>query len=276
MAAAGLEEGLLTKSSTYRCDGYYWRYGRTDAFKCAIYPGHHGNIAVEYALEVSCNCFFFETGHFLGIDKMNDWCRLYGLGEHTGIELSEQTGILAGEEYRNTHPDFCKQNGLGAWQLGDTWQAAIGQSENAFTPLQVSVYIASVINGGTRYAAHLLHSVHDFMSGDAVVEKAPEIINTIPLSPNNVALVRRGMWGVINGSSAANNVWVNFRDAEYEAGGKTGTAQAGSNHSNNGWFTGFAPVNDPQIVVTCMIEHGASGGNSSFTVRKIMDAYLLN
>lgn len=276
MAAAGLEEGLLTKSSTYRCDGYYWRYGRTDAFKCAIYPGHHGNIAVEYALEVSCNCFFFETGHFLGIDKMNDWCRLYGLGEHTGIELSEQTGILAGEEYRNTHPDFCKQNGLGAWQLGDTWQAAIGQSENAFTPLQVSVYIASVINGGTRYAAHLLHSVHDFMSGDAVVEKAPEIINTIPLSPNNVALVRRGMWGVINGSSAASNVRVNFRDAAYEAAGKTGTAQAGSNHSNNGWFTGFAPADDPQIVVTCMIEHGASGGNSSFTVRKIMDAYLLN
>ena len=276
MAAAGLEEGLLTKSSTYRCDGYYWRYGRTDAFKCAIYPGHHGNIAVEYALEVSCNCFFFETGHFLGIDKMNDWCRLYGLGEHTGIELSEQTGILAGEEYRNTHPDFCKQNGLGAWQLGDTWQAAIGQSENAFTPLQVSVYIASVINGGTRYAAHLLHSVHDFMSGDAVVEKSPEIINTIPLSPNNVALVRRGMWGVINGSSAASNVRVNFRDAAYEAAGKTGTAQAGSNHSNNGWFTGFAPADDPQIVVTCMIEHGASGGNSSFTVRKIMDAYLLN
>lgn len=275
MAAAGLEEGILTKSSTYRCDGYYWRYGRTDAFKCAVYPGHHGNIAVEYALEVSCNCFFFETGHHLGIDRMNDWCRLYGLGEHTGIELSEATGILAGEEYRNTHPDFCKQNGLGAWQLGDTWQAAIGQSENAFTPLQVSVYIASVINGGTRYSAHLLHSVHDFGSGDAILEKGPDVLNTIPLSPNNVALIRRGMWGVINGSSAASNVRVNFRDAEYEAGGKTGTAQAGSNHSNNGWFTGFAPADDPQIVVTCMIEHGASGGNSSFTVRKIMDAYLL-
>jgi penicillin-binding protein 2 len=206
---------------------------------------------------------------------MNEWCRLYGLGEHTGIELSEQIGILAGEEYRNTHPDFCRENELGAWQQGDTWQAAIGQSENAFTPLQVTVYISSIINGGTRYSAHLLHSVHDFADGKTVVEKNAEIVNTIPLTASNVSIIRQGMWGVINGSGAANNVRVNFRDAKYEVGGKTGTAQAGSNHSDNGWFTGFAPLNDPEIVVTCMIEHGASGGNSSYTVRKIMDAYLL-
>ena len=276
MAAAGLEVGTITSHSTYRCDGYYWRYGSTDAFKCAVYPGHHGNIAVEYALGVSCNCFFFETGHYLGIDRMNEWCRLYGLGEHTGIELSEETGILAGEEFRETHPDFCRQNGLGAWQLGDTWQAAIGQSENAFTPLQVSMYISSVINGGTRYSAHLLHSVHEFGDGGAALEKEPTVLNTIPLSSSNVSLIRRAMRSVIHGNEAAYNVYSNFRDAEYEAGGKTGTAQAGSDHSNNGWFTGFAPVNDPQIVVTCMIEHGASGGNSSYTVRKIMDAYLLN
>ena len=275
MAAAGLEEGIITPHSTYRCDGFYWRYGHTDAFKCAIYPGHHGSIAVEYALEVSCNCFFFETGHFLGIDGMNEWCRLYGLGEHTGIELSEETGILAGEDFRETHPDFCRQNGLGAWQAGDTWQAAIGQSENAFTPLQVSMYISSVINGGTRYAAHLLHSVHEFGDGKAVVETDPEVLNTIPLSQSNVSLIRRAMRSVIHGDDAAYNVYSNFKDSEYEAGGKTGTAQAGSRASNNGWFTGFAPVSDPEIVVTCMIEHGASGGNSSYTVRKIMDAYLL-
>ena len=275
MAAAGLETGTITANSTYRCDGYYWRYGSTNAFKCAVYPGHHGSIAVEYALSVSCNCFFFETGHYLGIDAMNAWCRLYGLGEHTGIELSEETGILAGAEFRENNPDFCRQNGLGEWQLGDTWQAAIGQSENAFTPLQVSMYISSVINGGSRYAAHLLHSVHEFGNDSAVVEIAPVLLNKIPLTASNVTLLRRAMRSVIHGSDAAYNVYSNFKDAEYEAGGKTGTAQAGSNHSNNGWFTGFAPVSDPEIVVTCMIEHGASGGNSSYTVRKIMDAYLL-
>jgi cell division protein FtsI/penicillin-binding protein 2 len=110
----------------------------------------------------------------------------------------------------------------------------------------------------------------------SIVENDPEILNTIPLSASTVDTIRRSMRNVIHGSSAANNVYVNFRDAEYEAGGKTGTAQAGSNASNNAWFTGFAPATDPEIVVTCMIEHGSSGGNSSFTVRKVMDAYLLS
>ena len=276
MAAAALETGTVTTHSTYRCDGYYWRYGSTNAFKCAVYPGYHGNVAVSYGLEVSCNCYFFEVGHNLGIDTMNDWCKLYGLGEHTGIELYEETGILAGRAWREANPDYCKQYGLGAWQLGDTWQAAIGQSENAFTPMQVSMYISSVVNGGTRYSATLLHSVHEFESGEAIIENDPEILNTIPLTASNVETIRRAMRNVIHGSSAANNVYVNFRDAKYEAGGKTGTAQAGSNASNNAWFTGFAPATDPEIVVTCMIEHGSSGGNSSFTVRKVMDAYLLS
>ncbi len=275
MAAAALESGTVTNHSTYRCDGYYWRYGSTDAFKCAVYPGYHGNIAVPYALEVSCNCFFFETGHHLGIDEMNRWCKLYGLGEKTGIELYEETGILAGSAWREANPDYCREHDLGAWQAGDTWQAAIGQSENAFTPMQVSMYISSVVNGGTRYAATLLHSVHEFGKSEAVFENSSEVLNTISLSDSTVSTIRRSMRNVIHGSSAAWNVYSNFRDAEYEAGGKTGTAQAGSQASNNAWFTGFAPATDPEIVVTCMIEHGASGGNSSFTVRKIMDAYLL-
>lgn len=276
MAAAGLESGVLTSHSTFKCDGYYWRYGSANAFKCAVYPGKHGNIAVPYALEVSCNCFFFETGHYLGIDEMNRWCKLYGLGEHTGIELAEKTGILAGRAYREANPDFCRVNGLGAWQAGDTWQAAIGQSENAFTPMQVSAYIASVINGGTRYSAHLLHSVHEFGESEPTISKKAEILNTIPLSKSNVNLIKNAMREVIFGEESAWNVYSNFKNCEYEAGGKTGTAQAGSNASNNAWFTGFAPLDDPEIVVTCMIEHGASGGNSSYTVRKIMDAYLLS
>ena len=276
MAAAALETGTINTYSTYKCDGYYWRYGSADAFKCAVYPGYHGNIAVPYALEVSCNCFFFEAGHHLGIDEMNKWCKLYGLGENTGIELYEETGILAGSAWREAHPDYCRDHGLGAWQAGDTWQAAIGQSENAFTPMQVSMYISSVVNGGTRYAASLLHSVHEFGKDEPLVKNSAEVLNTIPLSNSTVSTIRHSMRNVIHGSSAANNVYVNFRDCEYEAGGKTGTAQAGKNASNNAWFTGFAPAADPEIVVTCMIEHGASGGNSSFTVRKIMDAYLLS
>ena len=275
MALALLETGTASAYSTYACNGYYWRYGQTNAFKCAVYPQQHGYINVSKAIEVSCNCYFYEAGHQLGISTMNEWCRRFGLGEHTGIELSEKTGILAGEYFRDTHPDFCRENGLGAWQTGDTWQAAIGQSENAFTPLQVNSYISCIVNGGTRYAAHLLHSVHEFGSdGELVLKKSPEILESLSLSKTNVNIIKNAMRDVISGSDAAYNIKTHFYGVDYSVGGKSGTAQAGSNASNNAWFTGFAPLDDPQITVTCIIEHGASGGNSAYTVREVMDAFF--
>lgn len=274
IAAAALETGTITKSTSYTCHGYYERYGQTNAFKCAVHPlGGAVNETVSGALSISCNCFFYEMGHRMGIDLMNEWCKKYGLGQSTGIELSERTGILAGEEYRLANPEFCAANGLGAWQVGDTWQAAIGQSENIFTPLQVSVYISTVINGGKRYSAHLLHSVHSF-GGETLMTKERELISNAALSDSTVSLIRSAMVDVISGSQASSIVKNNFRGASYKAGGKTGTAQAGSSASNNAWFTAFAPAESPEISVTVMIEHGSSGNNASYTAREIMDAYL--
>ena len=228
---------------------------------------------VSEAIRISCNCFFYESGHLLGIDTMNKWCSYYGLGLSTGIELSEKTGILAGRIFREANPQFCINNGLGAWQTGDTWQAAIGQSENAFTPLQVSVYIATVINGGTRYAAHLLHSVHEYgEDADVYLFNEAKILSQISPSEKNVHIIKEAMRKVITSDQAS--IYLNFRDVAYSVGAKTGTAQAGSTSSDNAWFTAFAPVEDPKIVVTCMIEHGASGSYASYTARQIMDAYL--
>ncbi len=273
MALAALEEGIYTSADKMTCYGYYDRYGAIDAFKCAVHPMGPGTVLdVFEAIRISCNCFFYETGHNLGIDTMNEWCKLYGFGQSTGIELSEKTGILAGREFRENNPDYCKLYGLGSWQRGDTWQAAIGQSENAFTPLQVSIYISTIINGGSRYAAHLLHSVHEY--GDKTVYiNPPELLSSFSPTEKNVNLIKEAMKEVID--SDRSFIYLNFRDAEYTAGGKTGTAQAGSNASDNAWFVGFAPVEDPKITVTCMIEHGASGSYASYTVRKVMDAYLL-
>lgn len=278
MALAALESGIITEKSTYLCEGYYWRYGARDAFKCAVYPGRHGYLNVSRGLELSCNCFFYEVGHYLGIDTMNAWCRLYGLGEATGIELSERIGILAGEDYRESHPDFCRENGLDAWKIGDTWQAAIGQSDNAFTPLQISSYISAIVNGGTRYAAHLLHSVHAYGETEEdvlLVEKEKQVLGTIPLHTSNLSVIKEAMRKVVSGEDAAWPIYRNFHNVSYSVGAKTGTAQAGTKHSDNAWFAGFAPVENPQIQVTCMIEHGASGSNAAYTVRKLMDAYLL-
>lgn len=272
MAMAALEEGLYDEKFSMICHGYYDRYGYTDAFKCAVHPlGVETHLGVFEAIRISCNCFFYETGHNLGIDTMNAWCKLYGLGQSTGIELSEQTGILAGREYRETHPEFCINNGLGAWQGGDTWQAAIGQSENAFTPLQVGNYISTVVNGGTRYAVTLLHSVRTY-DGLVIYEKEPAILSQVGLDQKNVSLIKNAMKAVV--TSDVGTISRAFRGATYTVGAKTGTAQAGSNASNNAWFTAAAPAENPEIVVTTMIEHGFSGSYASYTARGVMDAYF--
>lgn len=272
MALAALEEGLYDESFRMICHGYYDRYGSMNAFKCAVHPlGVETRLGVHEAIRISCNCFFYETGHNLGIDTMNKWCKLYGLGEKTGIELSEKTGILAGREYREANPEFCLQNGLGAWQGGDTWQAAIGQSDNAFTPLQVGNYIATVINGGTRYASTLLHSVRT-LGGEVVVQNSPEILSSVAVSGKNLNLIKNAMRAVV--TTDTGTISRSFRGATYTVGAKTGTAQAGKNASNNAWFVAFAPIDAPEIVVTTMIEHGFSGSYASATARGVMDAYF--
>lgn len=272
MAMAALEEGVYSPTWTMACHGYYVRYGYTDAFKCAVHPmGLATHLNVSEAIRISCNCFFYETGHMLGIDTMNAWCKLYGLGQPTGIELAENTGILAGREYRESHPDFCLQNGLEAWKGGDTWQAAIGQSENAFTPLQVGNYVSTVVNGGTRYSIHLLHSVRTY-DGEIVYENAPTVISSAELSPANVQLVKNAMRAVV--TSDRGSISRAFSGVSYTVGAKTGTAQAGSNASNNAWFVATAPAEDPEIVVTTMIERGFSGSYASYTARGVMDAYF--
>ena len=227
------------------------------------------------ALSISCNCFFYEMGHLMGIDLLNRWCSMYGLGQPTGIEFYEHTGILAGDAYRKAHPEFCQANGLGSWMIGDTWQAAIGQSENAFTPLQVAVYISTVINGGKRYGAHLLHSVHTY-GGETVMKTESQLLSDAHLSDGTVNIIKDAMVDVISGPSAGYSIRKNFGTAKYTAGGKTGTAQAGSNASNNAWFTAFAPAESPEIAVAVMIEHGSSGSYASYTARKVMDEYILN
>jgi penicillin-binding protein 2 len=272
MAMAALESGIYSPSWTMTCHGYYDRYGYTNAFKCAVHPMGFGTVLnVSEAIRISCNCFFYETGHMLGIDEMNAWCKLYGFGLSTGIELSENTGILAGREYREAHPEFCLQNGLEAWKGGDTWQAAIGQSENAFTPLQVGNYISTVINGGDRYSAHLLHSVRTY-DGKIVLENEPTVLSSANLSASNVELIKTAMNKVV--TTDRGTISRAFRDVEYTVGAKTGTAQAGKNASNNAWFVAFAPVDNPEIVVTTMIERGYSGSYASHTARGVMDAYF--
>lgn len=238
MVAAGITTGKVSGSTSFICDGADPVYGN----KCWIHPGRHGDVNAAYALQVSCNCYFYELGPLLGIDKMNDFCTLYGLGQPTGIEIREEIGILAGPEYSEKYGS--------TWQERDTVMAAIGQSDNMFNPLQISGYISTILNGGNRYSAHLLKEVRSF-EGEVIFSSEAVVLNTVHLSDAALTSVKNGMKQMVKYDSVASHY---MSGLPVTVGGKTGTAQRGSGKNDNRFFVCAAPYNDPEIVVSVIIE----------------------
>ena len=277
MALAALEEGLITENTVIKTEGIYKNLA------CSHYTGNAyccGNIDVEAALMVSCNYFFSKLGDDLSIDRIRRYSSLFGFGEYTGIELGESSGHLS-----QSLPHA----------------AAIGQAENLCTPLQVSQYIAMISNGGMRYSAHLLYEVHEPNGGKIIKSEEQTKLGTLgKMLPSNIEAVKKGMYDVISGPDASSLVRNNFtkvgdrylvggvwgvdesgNDVYFDGktvGGKTGTAETADSKagkcSDNAWFTGFAPYDDPEIVVTCFIEKGITGGYASYAVSETMDAYF--
>ena len=264
-AIAALEEGVISPESTIATKGRYTYYDKNGP-RCWIYLMRgqtHGIIDVTVAIQESCNYFFFEVGRLLGIEKLNYYCSSLGLGEPTGIELPEWRGILAGPVYR-------ENNGLDIWNPGDTLNAAIGQAENAFSPLQLSTYMSAVVNGGTRYSTHILHEVREYGTGKVLVSVEPSVVSELDISARTHRTVLGAMKDVTENGSASRL----FRNYPIAVGGKTGTAQVSKNASDNAIFTAFAPFDDPEIVVSCVIERGSSGTDAGFSVRDIFDVYF--
>ncbi len=239
MVAAGISTGTVTPSKCFYCGGADPVYGN----KCWIYPGKHDDVNASYALQVSCNCYFYELGPLMGIEAMNKYCKAFGLGEPTGIEIKESTGILAG-------PDFRADRGE-EWREIDTVMAAIGQSDNMFNPLQMANYIATVLNGGSRYSAHLLLEVRSYGSEEPIHKTEAEIVDRIALSPTAVQTAMDGMKAMVKNDSVAS---ANMKGIPVTVGGKTGTAQRGSGRNDNRLFVCAAPYNDPEIVISVVIE----------------------
>lgn len=265
VALAALDAGIIEPDTIIDAKGQYEYYDSYQP-RCWLYLNYgrvHGPINVIEAIQESCNYFFYDVGRQLTIEKMNEYMRHFGLGQPTGIELSEQTGVLAGPDYRN-------DNGLDNWNPGDTLQAAIGQSDNLFTPLQITMYISDILNGGTRYNAHLLYQVCEFGSGTVVYRKKPEAIDSITIDEEYLSVVKAGMKNVMDNGSAASV----FSGYAIPVGGKTGTAQVSATKSDNGIITVFAPFDDPEIVVTCIIEQGSGGTDAGYAVRDVFDYYF--
>ncbi len=270
MAASGISSGTLSSSTCLECAGKYTYFDDYQP-ECWYYPNSHGKVNAAYALEVSCNCYFYELGRIMGIDEMNKYCRAFGLGEHTGIELGEKIGILAGPDYRDA-------NGMTAWNAGDTIQAAIGQSNNQFTPLQLANYIATVTNGGTRYSLHILKEVKEYGSGILIYKREAEVLNTVKLTSDALSAVRQGMRQMIEHDAAASKY---MQGLPVTVGGKTGTAERGKGLNDNLLFVCAAPYNNPDIVISVAIEptdevskdytHGSS--YASYAASEVLKAF---
>ena len=270
MVAAGLTEGVITASTKLECAGTYtyyqsyqpdcWIHNSSGAVK------QHGWINAAEALRVSCNCYFYDLGRRLGITNMNLYCRMFGLGDSTGIELGEQKGSLAGPDHR------ADMHGLD-WQPTDTIAAAIGQSDNAFTPLQLGVYTSTLFNGGTRYAAHLLLKVRDFSDRADTMVTTPRILSEFTLPEAHRLTVIDGMEQMVATSSEVSRY---MRNVPVTVAGKTGTAQTGSTSTENGLFICAAPSKNPEIVVVSVIERAGGGSYSAMSAGLVLEAYYKN
>jgi len=261
-ASAALQKGSITPNTKITDLGIY-RYYKGYQPACWIWTEQHrthGTINVSQALMQSCNYFFYETGRLTGINDIVKYGKLYGLGSKTGIELSseEAKGNLAGPKEGTT------------WNPGDTLQAAIGQSTNLFTPLQLTNYIATVANGGTRYTPHLVKGVRSATTGQSIRTTEPTIKAKLNLNPSTLQAIQKGMLMVTQQGGTAHSV---FADFPLAVAAKTGTAQV-STGSDNGIFAAYAPYDNPQIAVVTIIEHGTHGNLVAKVARKVMDYYF--
>lgn len=263
-AMAALNEGVITAGTTILDETVFMDYdyaGYTP--KCWIAPGSHGVVNVVGALTVSCNYFFYKVGDMLGIDRLSEYAYRFGLGEATGIELYEEVGTVASAEY--------KEEVIGEdWYAGDTLQAAMGQSYNEFTPLQMAIYTSAIANGGTRYGASLLKEVRSYDGMETLYERTAEIIGSVGADSEYFDVVQEGMAAVV--SSPQGTGYTVFHNYQVKVAAKTGTAEQDSG-SNTATFICFAPVEAPEIAVVVVMEKGASGSSLAGLAKEVLDYY---
>ncbi len=253
-ATAGLNEGIVDGESTFTCLHDY-RFVDTD-YSCT---GFHNDIAVTRALEVSCNIYFYELSQKLTIDNITKYAKLYGLGEHTGIETGDAKGYLA-------NPETFVQNGQ-QWYVGYVLQAAIGNIDCGMTPLQMAVVANTIANEGVRYQPYLVDSLYDYGTGELLFKTPTTVAEKIELNYDNVyELIEQGMIDASHNVPGA----YSLSNLGFDVAIKTGTPQVGENNEQNSFFIGYAPADDPEIAFAGVIE---GGDYSKYMIRDIILAY---
>ena len=265
-AIGGLEEGVIEPDTEILDTGRYLYYDDYQP-QCWIYRDSggwrtHEEENVSDAIMDSCNVFFFDVGRRLGISLLEQYTAMFGLGQPTGIELSEATGWMDGPEYTESQGQ--------TWYEGNTLPAAIGQGNSRFTPLQLANYVATLANGGTHYSAHLLKEVKSSDFSQVVERYEPQVLNQLDIEPENLAAVTEGMLRVTTEGSAK----AYFKDLGVQVAAKTGSAQVSSATESNALFVAFAPYEDPEIALAIVVEKGGSGSTLANMAAEILGYYF--
>ena len=272
-AIASLTKGIINTEKKIKCQGVYTRYAAEGyAPECWIWNASkiehltHPEENVTTAIRDSCNYFFYTLGNDLGVDDMGEFAAAFGLGQYSGIELVEAKGNMSN---RANHQDYAGSE----WRIGDTLQAAIGQSDSVFTPIQMAEYCATVANGGTRYSASIIKTIRNYDYSEKLYEREKKVMSTVETAAYNWDAVHEGMWMVLNDytNETNANIWV---PCAWRCAGKTGTAQKGEGIQNDGIFMCYGPYKDPEVAIFVVVERGGAGADVQFIARQIMDAYI--
>jgi len=276
VSSAALETKEVTPDEQINCTGglYFGRRLYRDWKR-----GGHGPMDLHSAIVQSCDVYFYEVGRRVGIDRLADIATQYGLGQPTGIELtSEKSGVIPSTQWKT------RVKGE-PWYPGETLSASIGQGFVTVTPIQLAEVIGTVAMSGVRYQPHLIKAIRD-RATQRLYEFPPVEVGRVEMSKKTFTVIRKALAGVVSEphgtGAAAQSKFVSI-------GGKTGTAQVVETRpgvltkslpkklQDHAWFVAFAPVEDPQIAVVVLIEHGGHGGETAAPpARKVIEEYLGN
>lgn len=264
---AALETGAISDRDIFSCRGVLTTHGDT---KACYRRAAHGGVNLYRGIAVSCNIYFYQVGLRAGIDAIAKYAREYGFGSPTGLEdlRGEAAGVVASREYKSSVTDG------EPWYPAETMSAAIGQSYNSQTPLQVAHYVAMIANGGIHYRPYLVQKVVD-NKGEVVQETKPEVLRRAKISAKTLGTMREAMRGVTRPGGTGYSVFHNF---PVTTAGKTGSAEVaamGRGLPSHSLYVGYAPYEKPQIVVAVIIEYGGSGyAAAAPVVAEIMKYYF--
>jgi penicillin-binding protein 2 len=263
---AGMEKLGLTAESPFTCNGRWNRLGSGFTKTCWLKSGH-GQINLQNGLTQSCDVVFYEIGLALqNTDPqiLPDVARACGLGNLTGISgVQEVAGVVPDRQWKLAEKGE-------SWFPGDTVNLAIGQGDLQITPLQIANLVAAIANGGMIYRPQLIHRIVERAGTERVSQ--PEVKGYLPVSPQNLAVIRAAMEGVVKGPRGTAREA--FADATFTCAGKTGTSET-SREEPHAWFAGYAPAEAPQVAIAVVLENAGEGSKLAAPVfRQIVEAYL--